>query len=91
MTNHAKQRAEQRYNTFLNKKDRKKILKMITHNKCYPLEYENLHYKNRRLCYVVFNHIPLKIIYAISKNNRAVALVTMLPFDVEEFNEIINV
>lgn len=90
MTSHAQERAEQRYNTHLSKRDKRSILSLINEGSCYNLEYPYTHYKDRRTCYVLFNHIPLKIIYAFNRKNKAVALVTILPFDVDEYNEIIE-
>ena len=74
---------------FLSKKDEYNIIEMINNGNCYQLE-PDLRHRNRGKCYVVYNHIPLKLVYATNNEDKAISLVTMLPFDVEEFNEIID-
>lgn len=89
MSKHSTERGSQRYNIFLSEKDEHNIIEMINNDNCYHLEPDK-RYKDRNKCYVVYKHIPLKLVYATNNKGFAVSLVTMLPFDVEEFNEIIK-
>lgn len=89
MSKHAKERGIQRYNIELSKEDQKTILGYINTNQYYPV-CEPTRSKNRFVCYVRFKHVPLKVVYATNKYNFATSIITLLPLNVEEYNEIMN-
>ena len=89
MSKHAQERSQERYNIELTFEDEKTILGQINHNQYFPI-YENTNAKDRLVCYVRFKHIPLKVVYVINKNNYATAIVTILPLNVEEYNEVMT-
>ncbi len=82
---HAQERAHQRYNKELNELDLHNIKKIIQTNQHTPLGCTEMD-KNKKFCYVVYNHIPYKILYKISK--KVCHLITIYPFDVDEYNII---
>ena len=42
--------------------------------------------KNKKFCYLKYNHIPYKILYKINK--KKCRIITIYPFDVDEYNNI---
>lgn len=81
---HAQERASQRYNKDLTEKDMNNIRQYIKNNQHTPLGCANT--KNKKFCYVKYNHIPYKILYKIT--HKHVKLITIYPFDFEEYNNI---
>ena len=86
MTKHSRERALERYNIKLSRKDEAEILEMIRNNQVLPLgscESDN----KKKFAYVVFNHIPLKVLYSRS-NKRPLNIITVYPFDADEYNSL---
>jgi hypothetical protein len=81
---HAAERALQRYNIELTKYDETEILNKIKNNQIIPLGASE-NDRNRKFCYVEYNHIPLKILYQRT-NKGPVAIITAYPFDTDEYN-----
>lgn len=88
MSKHYQDRALQRYNIQLTKTDELKILEKIKNNQIISLEASK-NDKNRKFCYVEYNNIPLKILYQRT-NKGPTAIVTAYPFDVEEYNTLMQ-
>lgn len=88
MTKHSKERALERYNIKLTNKDELEILEMIRNNQIIPLGSPEGDDK-KKFAYVVFNHIPLKILYSRS-NKRPLSIITVYPFDADEYNSLIQ-
>lgn len=84
---HAQDRAEQRYNKELSLRDIICIQKAIKNNEHIPL-YPAKDDKNKKFCYVTFNHIPYKILYTMRK--KQCRIITIYPFDVDEYNAIME-
>ena len=84
---HAMERAMQRYNKELSFKDLNNIRKRIA-NKEYieigPCPQDD----KLTFVYVQYNHIPYKILY--TKTQKGVKIVTMYPFDVDEYNKLVD-
>ena len=88
MTKHSRERALERYNIKLSKKDEADILEMIRNNQILPLGSVDNNNK-KKFAYVVFNHIPLKVLYSRS-NKRPLNIITVYPFDADEYNSLIQ-
>ena len=87
MTKHAKERDLQRYNLYLSENDKKHILQMLRNNQFMFLG--DSHDANRKFGYVTYNNIPLKVLYY--KTSQGVkSIVTVYPFDVEEYNALMS-
>lgn len=84
---HAQDRALQRYNQELSDEDIANISKIIKQNKQISL-YSSEENKNMKFCYVVYNNIPYKILYLHTKRN--IYIITVYPFDPDEYNEAIE-
>lgn len=82
---HAQERAQQRYNKELTEKDMMNIQKSIIANQHTPL-YSAPDDAKKKFCYLVYNHIPYKILYKMQK--KQCRLITIYPFDVDEYNDI---
>jgi hypothetical protein len=88
LTKHSRERALERYNIKLSKKDEADILEMIRNNQILPLGSVDNDNK-KKFAYVVFNHIPLKVLYSRS-NKRPLNIITVYPFDADEYNSLIQ-
>lgn len=82
---HCQQRAIQRYNKEFTKKDIKEIEKLIRQGLYLQANDEVI--KGRNIVFVRYKHIPIKVCYDSVKKY----IVTILPFIVEEYNEIISI
>jgi len=79
---HSQERALQRYNKDYSKKDIKEMQKMLKDgNGIYVREANG---DDRDVLYLVYKHIPLKVCYNYVENK----IVTILPFDVDEYIKI---
>lgn len=89
MSIHSRSRASERYNLNLTQEDEDKILELIKRNKCIFLEKSK---KNDKMnfCYVNYNNIPLKILYLKSHNRGVKSIVTIYPFNTDEYNEVVE-
>ena len=83
MGKHAINRARQRYNLDLNYKDEENILDLIKNGNMIPLGVSDRDC-SMLFAYVIYKHIPLKVLYKGKK------IITIYPFDVDEFNAIID-
>ena len=90
MGRHAKFRAIQRYNVDLSWSDEKNILSKIRNGKCFPLPLKSEELKEGddkvEFAYVVLRSVPLKVCYATSDTGLASKIITIYPFNVEEYN-----
>ncbi len=86
MSKHSRERAEQRYNLELSKADERAILGYINASQCIPLSARSTK-ENTAICYVKYRKIPMRIVYMLDSRNRAFQIITVLPFDVEEYNQ----
>ena len=82
---HAQIRASQRYNKELTEKDITCIKAYIHNNEHTPLGTDP-NVKSKKFCYVTYNHIPYKVLYTI--RHKQVKIITIYPFDFEEYNKI---
>ena len=82
---HAQERALQRYNKDLTMLDMNNIIKIIQNNQHTPLGCRKED-KNKKFCYLKYNHIQYKILYKINK--KKCRIITIYPFDVDEYNNI---
>lgn len=87
MNEHAKQRAFERYNQEYTILDFNAIKDMIIKGHSYPIENLSTS-KKRKFHYVVYKHVPLKVLYANSYSGSSV--ITLYPIDVDEFNEAVE-
>lgn len=83
MGKHAIDRARQRYNIDLTYDDEAKIIELIKNGNMILLGTSDRDY-SILFAYVIYKHIPLKILYKGKK------IITIYPFDVDEYNEIID-
>ena len=63
MTNHAIERALQRYNKEYTKEDLKNIRNNLKSNKIVGKPFKPLNDTGNLLAYVMYQHIPLKVLY----------------------------
>ena len=89
LTKHAKERIEERYNLSLTEQDENSIITLIRENKATYL-YDSEKDKQCKFCYVVYKNIPLKVLYKKSETSGAKRIITAYPFDVEEYNSILD-
>ena len=89
MTGHALDRIEERYNVVLNYKDLEAIIKQIQRGETlYVSERESI---TRCFHYVKYNHIPYKVLYQKPHKRVRAKIVTVYPFDVDEYNELLKI
>lgn len=89
MSKHSQKRALERYNLSLTKKEEQEIIELIRENKIIALgtSEEN---KNLKFAYVVYNHIPLKVLYERSNKYGVKNIITIYPFDADEYNNLLK-
>lgn len=87
MQTHAQERALQRYNKELTEKDIECMKAIIRNNEHIPLGCTS-DSKNKKFCYIKYNHIPYKILYKI--NHKRIRFITMYPFDFDEYNLLLE-
>lgn len=86
MTQHARERAVQRYNVDLSFDDERKIIHKLRRGECIHVEGE-AHQDNRYFAYVIYNNIPLKVLYQENdKKGKINRIITVYPFDTDEYN-----
>ena len=84
---HAQDRALERYGKELSTYDILSIQHAISSGQSTFL-YNSEQKKKRRFCFVKLNHIPYKVLY--EKTKRNIKIITIYPFDVEEYNNILE-
>lgn len=82
---HAQERAQERYNKILSDLDIHNICKIIQNNQHTFINHTEKD-KNKKFCYLTYNHIPYKILYKINK--KKCKIITIYPFDVDEYNKL---
>lgn len=87
MSKHSRERASQRYNLNLSYADEKNIIEQLKQGKGIPLNIDSGE-KNKKFAYVVFNNIPLKVLYERSNAKGIKNIITIYPFDCDEYNEV---
>ena len=88
MTQHAKERALQRYNTELTDDDIEQMCNIIKQNNHIAVGIceDN---KNKKFCYLKYNHIPYKVLYHNNGKSKT-KIITIYPLDVDEYNAILD-
>lgn len=87
MTAHARERATQRYNIELSFDDERKIIHKLRRGECIHLKTD-AYQEGMYFAYVIHNNIPLKVLYKESENKGKInKIITVYPFDTEEYNE----
>lgn len=87
MSKHSRERANERYNITLTKKGENEIIEKIQNNEHIHLYSSEQDPKHLKFCYVIYNKIPLKVLYRKTNSRRVSEIITIYPFDVEEYNE----
>lgn len=88
MSKHARIRGFERYNQTLTKRDEHNIVEKLKNNDMLFL-YDSENDKRRKFAYVVYNNVPYKVLYHRTKSGIQ-GIVTIYPFDVEEYNALIQ-
>lgn len=83
MKKHEVIRSEQRYNKITNKDFILNIIKQIINNEALLIKEQS---NNRVLYYAKYKKIPYKIVWDVKKKR----IITFLPFDTDEYNDIIK-
>lgn len=89
MTQHAQERALERYNINLSKRDEYAIIEQIRNNAHTPLNLPTTG-NNRKFAYVVYKNIPLKVLYERANKGGVKQIITVYPFDAEEYNKVMQ-
>lgn len=88
MSKHSRDRALERYNLEISKKEENEILDLLKTNQMIFLGNSEQD-KNLKFAYVTYNHIPLKVLY--SRSAKGVKnIVTIYPFDADEYNTLMK-
>lgn len=92
MSKHARERALERYNSELTKFDIHQMINAIKNQEHIPLGCSQDD-KNKKFCYVKYNHIPYKVLYYNKANGTAsqIQIITVYPFDPDEYNEVMEI
>ena len=88
MSKHSRERAKERYNIELTKKDEQNIVEIIKQNKAIYLRQSESD-KRMHFAYIHYKHIPIKVLYLKTKSGVK-QIVTTYPFDVDEYNAMIE-
>lgn len=86
MTKHSRERAQQRYNIELSKADECNIINILRSGRGIPLDTDTKE-EDLSFAYVKYNNIPLKVLYSQTENRGVRSIITVYPFNVEEYNE----
>ena len=89
MSIHSRERANERYNVELTKTDEKCIIELIKQGKSKFL-YNSEKDEKMKFCYVVYKNIPFKVLYSKSNTGGVRGIITIYPFNADEYNEIID-
>lgn len=89
MSKHSRKRTSERYNIDLTKKDEQNIINLLKENK-FTYLYKSEKEEKRHFGYVIYKNIPIKILYERSNKGGIKAIITVYPFDVDEYNEMLN-
>ena len=81
---HSQERAISRYNLYLTHQDEQNILAKLRANDMIFLGTSETDL-NRKFAYVLYKNIPLKVLYIRGKRGIK-GIVTVYPFDVDEYN-----
>lgn len=87
MTKHSRERAQERYNIELTPADEKQILQKIKSNDCISLQASEKD-KHKKFAYVQHHNIPMKVLYMRTNKGGPSKIITIYPFDVDEYNDI---
>lgn len=87
MSKHSRERASQRYNVELSYADEKNIIEQLRQGRGLPLNIDSGE-NNKKFAYVVYKNIPLKVLYERSNAKGIKSIITIYPFDCEEYNEV---
>ena len=88
MSKHSRERAIERYNITLTKKGEKDVMQKIRNNEHIKLYDSEQDPKHLKFCYVVYENVPLKILYRRTNKGGVSEIITIYPFDVDEYNEV---
>ena len=91
MTEHAKERAFERYNKELSDNDLDQMVKQIEKGEILFIKRSEKN-KNMKFCYVKHDHIPYKVLYHNTNKGRRskTKIITVYPFDWKEYNEALE-
>lgn len=89
MSGHSRERACERYNLELTKGDERAVLGYINAGQCIQLALRSKK-ENTAICYVKFKKIPMKVVYLMDLKQKAYQIITILPFDADEFNRVVQ-
>ena len=89
MSNHSIQRTQERYNMELTDNETRYLIGMINAGNFLSVT-KDCQQKDRKHAYVKYKKIPIHVVYAVDKYGYATEIVTALPFNVEEYNEILE-
>ena len=91
MTEHAKERALERYNKELDDNDLAQMVECIKKGEILFLGRSSQN-KNMKFCYVKYNHIPYKVLYYNSNKGKRhkTKIITIYPFNWKEYNEALE-
>ena len=81
------QRIKERYNLELEDKDKKYIIGQVNSGNCLTVTKENS--KKVIHAYVKIKKIPIRAICAVNNKGVAIEVITALPFNVEEYNQLL--
>ena len=91
MTEHAKERAFERYNKELSDNDLDQMAKQIEKGEILFIKRSEKN-KNMKFCYVKHDHIPYKVLYHNTNKGRRskIKIITVYPFNWAEYNKALD-
>jgi hypothetical protein len=93
MTYHAKDRFQERYNREFTWRDLKEMARLVTIGEALPLHNSPTTPDpgpGLAFYYVVYEHIPYRILITDPKEGRQRSIVTVYPLDVDEYNSAVE-
>lgn len=90
MSVHSRKRMQERYNLRINKADEQEIINLLKRNEFIPCGSSQNDPKHLKFAYVNFKHIPIKILYYRSNKKGVQQIITVYPFDVDEYNKMLE-
>lgn len=84
MTRHFEERSLERYNLEITPEIEGTLIGAIKKQNCIYL-YPSKENNRMHFAYVIYKHLPLKVLYHKSKN-RKFRIITLYPLDVDEYN-----
>lgn len=88
MSNHSRERANERYNLQLDKGDEARIINKIWRGDFLFVAKSETDNK-ADFVYVQYKNIPLKVLYHKSKKGN-ISLITTYPFNADEYNQLVE-